>query len=513
MIPVCRLEDLPEGGSVRIDTAPPIAVFHADAVSCTPSTTPAPTRTPRSPRAGWRAAWSNARCTPPPSTCAPARPPASRPAAPAHPPRHRGRRRGLRPRHGAEGTAANAPRGQEHRRMRTVTIVGASLAGLYAARELRAQGFDGRLVDRRRRAAPRPTTARPSPRTSSPAGPDEDHLALADAEETAELDAEWLLGVRARGLDTRGAPCCWRTAAPSGHGRRGHRHRRHGPAPARCPPRSPHPAHPGRRPRPARPDSPTAPRRVVVIGGGFIGAETAASSCRPRPRGHRRRGRPAAARCPNWAPSGRRCAALHRRAGVGLVTGTGVASAAAHRGGHRRGADRRPRPARRRRDRGHRAAPNTAWLAGSTCSLGDGVLCDDGCVTGAAPGGRRRRCGPRRRHPRRALDLRHPTAPRRRDQPARRAHRSPPPRPVPYFWSDQYGSRIQFAGRYRAGDTVRVTEGELSDQGPGEAGFLARYERDGHTVGRARGGPARAPSPAPGANSRGAARRDTSAER
>lgn len=30
--------------------------------------------------------------------------------------------------------------------MRTVTLVGASLAGLYAARELRAQGYDGRLV-------------------------------------------------------------------------------------------------------------------------------------------------------------------------------------------------------------------------------------------------------------------------------------------------------------------------------------------------------------------------------
>ncbi|MEU9305269.1 bifunctional 3-phenylpropionate/cinnamic acid dioxygenase ferredoxin subunit [Streptomyces sp. NPDC048269] len=30
MIPVCRLEDLPAGESVRIDTTPPIAVFNAD---------------------------------------------------------------------------------------------------------------------------------------------------------------------------------------------------------------------------------------------------------------------------------------------------------------------------------------------------------------------------------------------------------------------------------------------------------------------------------------------------
>ncbi|RST12967.1 bifunctional 3-phenylpropionate/cinnamic acid dioxygenase ferredoxin subunit [Streptomyces sp. WAC05374] len=29
MIPVCRLEDLPEGESVRVGTTPPIAVFHA----------------------------------------------------------------------------------------------------------------------------------------------------------------------------------------------------------------------------------------------------------------------------------------------------------------------------------------------------------------------------------------------------------------------------------------------------------------------------------------------------
>lgn len=30
MIPVCHLDDLPAGESIRIDTAPPIAVFNAD---------------------------------------------------------------------------------------------------------------------------------------------------------------------------------------------------------------------------------------------------------------------------------------------------------------------------------------------------------------------------------------------------------------------------------------------------------------------------------------------------
>ncbi|MFJ4788180.1 bifunctional 3-phenylpropionate/cinnamic acid dioxygenase ferredoxin subunit [Streptomyces sp. NPDC088794] len=30
MIPVCRLEDLPQGESVRLETTPPVAVFHTD---------------------------------------------------------------------------------------------------------------------------------------------------------------------------------------------------------------------------------------------------------------------------------------------------------------------------------------------------------------------------------------------------------------------------------------------------------------------------------------------------
>ena len=54
-----------------------------------------------------------------------------------------------------------------------------------------------------------------------------------------------------------------------------------------------------------------------------------------------------------------------------------------------------------------------------------------------------------------------------------------PARPVkePYFWSDQYGVRIQFAGRREPGDTVRIVEGD-----PEQRSFLAVYERGGHPV-------------------------------
>ncbi|WP_434095294.1 hypothetical protein [Streptomyces flaveolus] len=41
---------------------------------------------------------------------------------------------------------------------------------------------------------------------------------------------------------------------------------------------------------------------------------------------------------------------------------------------------------------------------------------------------------------------------------------------------------MQFAGRRQEGDTVRITEGGITDGAPAEDGFLARYERDGRTT-------------------------------
>ncbi|MFJ3211425.1 NAD(P)/FAD-dependent oxidoreductase [Streptomyces flaveolus] len=364
--------------------------------------------------------------------------------------------------------------------MRTVTVVGASLSGLYAARELRSQGFDGRLVvvgDEPHRPYDRPPLSKDF--LTGRAG--EDQLALTDAEEIAGLDAEWLLGVRARGLDPRGRTVLLgdgRTVSTDGVVIAT------GASARRLPGDSLAGVHTLRTlddARALREELTRGPRRVVVIGGGFIGAETA-SSCAAL--GHAVTVVEAAP-LPLVAQLGTEmaavCAALHRRGGVDLVTGTFVAAL------HGTGAvtavalaDGRALPA----DVvvvGIGVTPGTSWLAGSSLALQDGVLCDDGCVTAlpevVAVGDVARVGGTRAEHWTSATEQ-----PRVAVTNLLAGHTVESLRPVPYFWSDQYGARIQFAGRRQEGDTVRITEGGLTDGAPAEDGFLARYERDGRTT-------------------------------
>jgi NADPH-dependent 2,4-dienoyl-CoA reductase/sulfur reductase-like enzyme len=54
---------------------------------------------------------------------------------------------------------------------------------------------------------------------------------------------------------------------------------------------------------------------------------------------------------------------------------------------------------------------------------------------------------------------------------------SAPAPAVPYFWSDQYGVRIQFAGHQLAGDEVSIEDGAVADRS-----FLAVYRRHGQPV-------------------------------
>ena len=50
--------------------------------------------------------------------------------------------------------------------------------------------------------------------------------------------------------------------------------------------------------------------------------------------------------------------------------------------------------------------------------------------------------------------------------------------PVPYFWSDQYRTKIQFVGHVHHSDDVRVVDGSVEDRK-----FLALYEHAGRLVG------------------------------
>ncbi|MFE9684900.1 NAD(P)/FAD-dependent oxidoreductase [Streptomyces sp. NPDC006285] len=382
--------------------------------------------------------------------------------------------------------------------MRTVTVVGASLSGLYAARELRAQGFDGRLVivgDEPHLPYDRPPLSKDFLTGRS----DEGHLALSDAEESTALGAEWLLGVRARGLDAfrravllddgRTVPSDGVVIATGASARR-----LPGPAPAGV-----HTLRTLDDARALRAELTAGPRHVVVIGGGFIGAETA-SSCAGL--GHHVTVVEAAPLplVPQLGPRmAALCAALHRRGGVDLITGTGVTALQGTTTPHGTTAgptrgdtvtaveltDGRRLPA----DLvivGIGTIPNTTWLEGSPLAPrdsvpGDGVPCDAGCVTAlpqvVAVGDVARVGGTRAEHWTSATEQ-----PRVAVRNLLAGHTAETVRPLPYFWSDQYGARIQFAGRRRDTDTVRIAEGTVTDGAPGEGGLLALYERGGRTT-------------------------------
>ncbi|MBG0856835.1 FAD-dependent oxidoreductase [Streptomyces spinoverrucosus] len=460
--------------------------------------------------------------------------------------------------------------------MRTVTIVGASLSGLYAARELRAQGFEGRLVivgDEAHRPYDRP----PLSKDFLTGRTDETQLALTDPEETADLQAEWLLGIRARGLDPRtrtvllddgrAVPTDGLVIATGASARRLPGDHLTGIHTLRTLDDA----------RALREELTRGPRRVVVIGAGFIGAETA-SSCAAL--GHRVTVIEAAPLplLPQLGPEmAAVCAELHRRGGVELITGTGVAAlrgtgavmavtgalgegavtgvagacgaagamtgvagacgaagavtgvagalgagavtgvaepygegvvtgvAGSHGWGAVTGAAGPPGSSAVAGSAGPRgsgtvtgvaltdgrtlpadiviigigATPNTGWLTGSTLALHDGVLCDDGCVTSlpqvVAVGDVARVGGSRAEHWTSATEQ-----PRVAVANLLAGRTVETVCSVPYFWSDQYGARIQFAGRRQDGDTVRIVEGDAT--APDGGGFLALYEREGCTT-------------------------------
>jgi NADPH-dependent 2,4-dienoyl-CoA reductase/sulfur reductase-like enzyme len=364
--------------------------------------------------------------------------------------------------------------------VKSVAVVGASLAGLSAARALRAQGFDGELTivgAETRRPYDRP----PLSKEFLAGDVGEDALAL-EADDD-DLKAQWLIGVHATRLDA---------AAGAVHLDDGTTVRADGivvatGARARSWPASARLAGVhvlrtvddaiGLR-RELRPGA-----RLVVIGAGFIGGEVASTAAKL--------GLHVtvveAALAPLAGPLGVRLGAavarLHTEHGTRLLCGAPVADLT----GRDRVTGVQLADGRRLAADvvlvGIGAIPNVEWLRNSPLEISNGVVCDEGGATSipnvVAVGDCAAWHEPSVGWPHR---VEHWTGALERPAIAVATllaggrHDGAPAKP-PYFWSDQYGRRIQFAGIAAPGDEITFEVGTLRD-----ASFLAVYRRGGEPV-------------------------------
>lgn len=379
--------------------------------------------------------------------------------------------------------------------MPSVVVVGASLGGLRAAEQLRAQGFDGRLTVVG--AEPHMPYNRPplSKEALSGEHTELDALvaSLAFRRRASVDDVSWRLGAPAIGasLEDRtvtvaGGEVLAYDALVVATGLRPRRLPPVEPAAGRHVVRTADDA--VRLRADVRPGA-----RAVVVGGGFIGCETASTlrslGCEvtvveplpvPMVRGVGRE-------------VGSALLAHHRAAGVGFVTGQGVAGL--------EGADGRVTGVRL--DDGTvldadivvesvGSHANVEWLDGNGLDLSDGLLCDNHLRVEGRP--RIVAVGDIARFP----NPRYDDVPRRVEHwsipgdSAKRAAETvvaqlaggPLPdtsfAPLPAFWSDQLGLRLQSFGAPGLADALEVVDGSLDAL---DAGTAVIYRRDGDVVG------------------------------
>ncbi len=359
----------------------------------------------------------------------------------------------------------------------SVAIVGASVAGMHAAHTLRREGFEGRIsvID----ADPNRPYDRPPLSKQVLAGEWEpDRIVLPAANE--DLGIDWHLGQRAERLDLdrrtvslAGGDAVAFDAAVIATG-----------ASARRLPGQPdlegvHVLRTLDDCLAVRHHLDAGPRRVVVVGAGFIGAEVAAT-CRER--GHEVTMLEVADVPLERALGpiiGEVCADLHREHGVDLRLGTGITGFV---GSQRVEAVTLDDGTSVEADVvvvGVGVTPNTAWLEGSGLELADGVVCDETLL--AAPGVVA--AGDLARWPSarygELLRVEHwETAVQQGEAAARRlladGSNAQPFDPVPWFWSDQYDRKIQLAGRSGADHDVELVHGSFD-----EKRFVVLYGRDG----------------------------------
>ncbi len=225
-------------------------------------------------------------------------------------------------------------------------------------------------------------------------------------------------------------------------------------------------------------------RRVVVVGAGFIGLETAATA--------KTLGNDVVVLEGATAPlirglgveMGEAIADLHRARGVDVRCGVFI-EGLTEEGVRLAGGEVVPADAV---VVGVGVTPNTHWLEGSGLRLRDGVVCDAALnaldVSGEAVPGVFA-AGDVARWPNGLFDeemrVEHWTnaaeqgahvATNLRHLAAGEAFE--PYEPLPFFWSDQFDHRIQFLGRAAADDEVQVVAGSVAD-----AKFLALFGRNG----------------------------------
>lgn len=365
-----------------------------------------------------------------------------------------------------------------------IAIVGASLAGVAAARALRRQSFAGEIIAigaERHQPYDRPPLSKAFLTGDCSAA----DLSLADDDE--DLGVRWRLGTPAERLDPRNRRIVLRDgeeiAVDGVILATGARARR---LPGTDGLANVHTLRTLDDAIALRADLQRA-ERLVVIGAGFIGAEVASSARSLGLDVTVVEALPTPLAGPLGAEMGAVCARLHGDHGVRLLTGTAVAGLT---GSSRVEAVELADGTRLPADVvlvGIGAQPNVEWLAGSGLVISGGVVTDASCATNlpavVATGDCATSFSP---YAGRALRSEHWT--HAFEQPATAVATllggetggsgAPADRPaIPYFWSDQYGVRIQLAGHREEGDTVRIVEGD-----PEQRSFLAVYERHGRPV-------------------------------
>ncbi|MFJ9543774.1 FAD-dependent oxidoreductase [Streptomyces sp. NPDC101225] len=336
----------------------------------------------------------------------------------------------------------------------TVLIIGASVAGVSTAQALRKRGFQERITllgEERHQPYDKPALSKDVLAENLPGNPP----TLLTKQRADELDIDLMLGVRAEDLDLR------RRRVQTDRGERLTFDRlvlATGVTPRTLPTsRELTGVYTLRTLDDAlalRAEFDRGPR-VVVIGAGFIGAEFASAA--------RARGLDVSVVEAQRVPMahlfgervGRILAGLHPDNGVALETGVGFDRFADDGQGHVSGvvlADGRTLPA----DLvvvGIGARPATDWLESSGLELGDGVSCDAGLRAMGVGGSRVYAAGDiaRRHHPLygKPLRIEHWTNAGEHAEivAADILGQQTPRAQVPYVWSDQYGRRIQIAGR------------------------------------------------------------------